>query len=63
MSDDEEADWGDAMRREVEPIAKAFDRFLRDARKAKTSGGPALPLVQRVALMADASMPRLKLVG
>jgi hypothetical protein len=59
VSDDEEADWGDAMRREVEPIAKAFDRFLRDARKAKTSGGPALPLVQRVALMADASLREL----
>ena len=59
MSDDEEADWGDGMRREVEPIVKAFDQFLRDARKAKTSGGPALPLVQRVALMADASLREL----
>ncbi len=59
MSDDEEADWGDVMRREVEPIVKALDQFPRDARQAKTSGGAALPLVQRVALMADASLREL----
>lgn len=59
MSADEEAAWGDAMRRKVEPIAKAVDQFLRDARQAKTSGGPALPLVQRLALMADASLREL----
>ncbi len=38
------------------PVVRAVDQFLRDARRAKASGGPALPIVQRVALAVDAAM-------
>ena len=38
------------------PIVRAVDQFVRDARMAKASGGPALPIVQRVALAVDAAV-------
>lgn len=60
MSESEEPDWlaegGEAVRRELLPLVRAVDQIVRDARLAKASGGPALPLVQRVALIADASL-------
>ena len=34
-------DGGEALRRQVEPIVKAAEQFVRDARRAKGSGGPA----------------------
>jgi hypothetical protein len=43
----------DAMRREVQPIVKAVEQIVRDARLAKASCGSALPIVQRVALVVD----------
>jgi hypothetical protein len=49
----------DAMRRELQPIVKAVEQIVRDARLAKARGGPALPIVQRVALIADARLQEL----
>jgi len=67
VSEGKEPDWsvelvkgGEALLREVQPIVRAFDQFLCDARLAKASGGPALPLVQRVALIADARLRELR---
>jgi hypothetical protein len=66
VSEDNEPDWstqlakgGEALRRQVEPIVKAAEQFVRDARRAKTSGGPALPFAQRVALAVDAGLHEL----
>jgi hypothetical protein len=66
MSEDNEPDWlaelaegGEALRRQVEPIVQAADQFVRDARRAKASGGPALPFAQRLALAVDAGMREL----
>jgi hypothetical protein len=66
MSEDKEPDWlaelakgGEALRRQVEPIVKAAEQFVRDARRAKGSGGPALPFPQRVALAMDAGVREL----
>lgn len=66
MSEDEEPDWlaelakgGEAMRRQVEPIVQAAEQFVRDARRAKTSGRPALPFAQRVAFAVDAGIREL----
>ena len=52
MSENEEPGWS----AELVPIVRAVDQFVRDARLAKASGGPSLPIVQRVALAADAAM-------
>lgn len=48
MSENEEPDWlaelakgGEALRRQIEPIVHAAQQFVRDARRAKISGGPA----------------------
>jgi len=67
VSEDDEPDWlaelakgGEALRRQVEPIVQAAEQFVRDARRAKTSGGPALPFAQRVALAADAGIRELR---
>lgn len=66
MSENREPDWlgelakgGEALRRQVEPIIQAAEQFVRDARRAKTSGGPALPFAQRVALAVDAGLREL----
>ena len=66
MSEDEEPDWlaelakgSEALRRQVEPIVQAAEQFVRDARRAKISGGPALPFAQRVALAVDAGIREL----
>jgi hypothetical protein len=63
MSEKNEPDWlaelansGEALRRQVEPIVQAADQFVRDARRAKAGGGPALPFAQRLALAVDAGM-------
>jgi hypothetical protein len=52
VSENEEPGWP----AELVPIVRAVDQFVRDARLAKASGGPALPIVQRVALAVDATM-------
>ena len=52
MSENEEPGWS----AEMVPIVRAVDQFVRDARLAKASGGPTLPIVQRVALAVDAAM-------
>ena len=66
MSEDNEPDWraelakgGQALRRQVELILQAAEQFVRDARRAKGSGGPALPLPQRVALAVDVGVREL----
>lgn len=66
MSEEIEPDWlaelakgGDAVCRQIEPIVQAAEQFVRDARRAKASGGSALPLAQRVALAMDAGMREL----
>jgi hypothetical protein len=66
MSEDEEPDWlvelakgGEALRRQIEPIVQAAEQFVCDARRAKISGGPALPFAQRVALAVDAGIREL----
>jgi hypothetical protein len=66
MNEENEPDWlaelakgGEAVRRQVEPIVQAAEQFVRDARRAKTSGGPALPFAQRVALAVDAGLREL----
>lgn len=41
------------------PVVRAAEQFVRDARLAKASGGPALPFVQRLALAVDAGMREL----
>jgi hypothetical protein len=63
MSGNEEPDWlaelansGEALRRQVEPIVQAAEQFVRDARRAKINGGPALPFAQRLALAVDAGV-------
>lgn len=47
---------GDAVRRQIEQLVQGAEQFVRDARRAKTSGGLALPFVQRVALAVDAAI-------
>jgi hypothetical protein len=66
MSENKEPDWptelakgGKALWHELEPVVRTFDQFLCDARLAKARGGPALPIVQRVALIADARLQEL----
>ena len=66
MSESEGPDWlaelakgSEALRRQVEPIVQAAEQFVRDARRAKTSGGPALPFAQRVALAVDTGLREL----
>ncbi len=66
MSEENEPDWlaelakgSEALRRQVEPIVQAAEQFVRDARRAKADGGPALPFAQRVALAVDAGMREL----
>jgi hypothetical protein len=66
VSGSEEPGWSaefakisDAMRREVQPIVKSVEQIVRDARLAKASCGPALPIVQRVALVVDPSWANL----
>jgi hypothetical protein len=66
VSKSEEPDWlaelakgGDAVRRQIEPIVQAAEQFVRDSRRAKTTGGPALPFAQRVALAVDAGVREL----
>jgi len=66
VSEDSEPDWlaelakgGEALRRQVEPLVQAAEQFVRDSRRAKTSGGPALPFAQRVALAVDAGLREL----
>ena len=66
MSEDNEPDWlaelakgSEALRRQVEPIVQAAEQLVRDARRAKTSGVPALPFAQRVALAVDAGIREL----
>ncbi len=66
VSEDSEPDWlaelakgGEALRRQIEPIAQAAEQFVRDARRAKTTGGPPLPFSQRIALAVDAGMREL----
>ena len=64
MNDDKEPDWlgelakgGEALRRQVEPLVQAAEQFVRDARREKTTGGPALPFAQRVALAVGELLP------
>ncbi len=52
MSEDNEPDWSTQL-------AKAAEQFIRDARRAKTSGGSALSFAQRVALAVDAGLREL----
>jgi hypothetical protein len=66
MSENEGPDWlaelakgGEALRRQIEPLVQAAEQFVRDSRQAKTSGGPALPLAQRMALAVDAGLREL----
>jgi hypothetical protein len=66
MNEENEPDWlaelakgSEALRRQVEPIVQAAEQFVRDARRAKADGGPALPFAQRVALAVDAGMREL----
>lgn len=66
MNEDNEPDWlaelangGEALRCQVEPIVQAAEQFVRDARRAKASGGPALPFAQRIALAMNAGMREL----
>jgi hypothetical protein len=66
MSESKEPDWpgelakgGEGLRRQVEPIVQAAEQFVRDARRVKGRGGPALPFPQRVALAVDAGMREL----
>jgi hypothetical protein len=66
MSESKEPDWpgelakgGEGLRRQVEPIVQAAEQFVRDARRVKDRGGPALPFPQRVALAVDAGMREL----
>jgi hypothetical protein len=66
MSENEEPDWlaelakgGEVLRRQIEPIVQAAEQFVRDSRRAKTDGGPALPFAQRVALAVDAGLREL----
>lgn len=66
MSEENKPDWlaelakgGEALRRQVEPIVQAAEQFVRDARRAKSAGGPALPFAQRVALAVGADIPEL----
>jgi hypothetical protein len=60
VSESEEPDWlakgGEALRRELLPLVRGVDQIVREARLAKASGGPALPLVQRIALIVDSSL-------
>jgi hypothetical protein len=67
MSENEGPDWfaelakgGEALRRQIEPLVQAAEQFVRDSRRAKTNGGPALPLAQRVALAVDAGIRELR---
>lgn len=66
MSEENEPDWlaelakgGEAVRAQIEPILQAAQQFVRDAQRAKTSRGPALPFAQRVALAVDAGLREL----
>ena len=66
MSEEIEPDWlaelamgGQALRAQLEPIVQAAQQFVRDARRAKASGRPALPFAQRVALAVDAGLREL----
>jgi hypothetical protein len=66
MSEHEEPDWlaelakgGEELRRQIEPIVQAAEQFVRDSRRAKTTGGPALPFARRVALAVDAGVREL----
>ncbi len=66
MNENNEPDWlaelakgGEALRRQIKPIVQAAEQFVRDSRQAKTSGGPALPFAQRVALAVDAGIREL----
>jgi hypothetical protein len=66
VSADNEPDWlaelaksSEALRRQMESIVQAAEQFVRDSRQAKTTGGPALPFAQRVALAVDAGMREL----
>jgi hypothetical protein len=66
VSKREEPDWltelakgGEELRRQIEPIVQAAEQFVRDSRRAKTTGGPPLPFVQRVALAVDAGVREL----
>jgi len=67
MSEENEPDWlaelakgGEALRRQIEPIVQAAEQFVRDSRRAKTAGEPALPFAQRVALAVDAGIRELR---
>jgi hypothetical protein len=53
----------EALRRQVEPIVQAAEQFVRDARRAKTNGGPGLPFAQRLALAVDAGVRELVPAG
>ena len=66
MNEENEPNWlaelakgGEALRRQIEPIVQAAEQFVRDSRRAKTTGGPALPFAQRVALAVDAGVREL----
>jgi hypothetical protein len=68
MSEDNVPDWlaelakgSEALRRQVQPLVEAAEQFVRDSRRAKTTGGPALPFAQRVALAVDAGIRELLL--
>jgi hypothetical protein len=70
MSGNDEPHWaadlatgGETLRRQVQPIVQAVQQFVRDAHQAKTSGGHALPFVQRAALAVDAAIRELLPAG
>lgn len=62
----QEPDWlaelakgGEELRRQAEPIARAAQQFIRDARHARARGGAPLPFAQRIALAVDAGIREL----
>lgn len=66
MSEDAEPHWladlakgGETLRHQVEPIVHAAEQFVLDARRAKNSGGAALPFPQRLVLAVDAGIREL----
>lgn len=68
MSEDQEPDWlaelakgGEELRRQAEPIVRAVQQFIRDARQARAMGDAPLPFTQRIALAVDAGIRELLL--
>jgi hypothetical protein len=66
MSEDKEPDWlaeltasAEALRRQVEQLSRAAEQFVRDARRADTSGGPVPPFQQRMVRAVGAAIREL----